>query len=440
MPLRGRSRSRTPGYGVGFPMSVGGVLASLDFDFQNGRYYQSGQGVDPLALTTTSRASVGYAESLAGVWSPFLSNVPRITNKGLLVEELRTNSLRNNSMQDAVAGSPGTLPTNWTTLTSTGGLTQTIVGVGTTDGIDYIDIRWAGTSSNSTPTARGFEANTQIAAAVGQTWSSSVFATLIGGSIVNTGGIVLRIRERDAGGASLDTGSGPALTLTAGALGNNRHMLIRTLAQATTAFAVPEIAFAPSGVGLAIDLTLRIGWPQLELGSFATSPIRTTGAAATRAADVVTVTTLPAFGAAYSIFGKGSPNAPLAYTSTQSLFSIDDGSTNNRLLVFRAVSSGLPNVIYTVGGNAFGTSFGVAIQPSTSAKLAASFTTGSLLKAANGVPDSNTAGGLLPFTPTQSHIGVRADGASAWWDGYIERVTTWGNNAFSLVDLQRITA
>jgi hypothetical protein len=75
----------------------------------------------------------------AGWWS-FASNLPRITNQGLLVEEARTNSIRNNSMQGAVAGTPGTLPTNWSESRAAG-LTQTVVGTGTQNGIDYIDIR-----------------------------------------------------------------------------------------------------------------------------------------------------------------------------------------------------------------------------------------------------------------------------------------------------------
>jgi len=45
--------------------------------------------------------------------------------------------------------------------------------------------------------------------------------------------------------------------------------------------------------GTAIDLTLRIGSPQLEQQAVASSPIPTTAAAVTRPADVLTLATTP---------------------------------------------------------------------------------------------------------------------------------------------------
>lgn len=64
---------------------------------------------------------------------------------GLLIEELRTNDIRNNTMQGAVVGTPGTPPTYWSLGTTSGGITREIVGVGIEDGISYVDIRWSGT-------------------------------------------------------------------------------------------------------------------------------------------------------------------------------------------------------------------------------------------------------------------------------------------------------
>src|SRR6185295_3600475 len=49
---------------------------------------------------------------------------------------------------------------------------------------------------------------------------------------------------------------------------------------------------------------------QLELGAGGTSLIVTAGVVATRAADVVTVTTPPTFGEAYSTFAKATLMAP----------------------------------------------------------------------------------------------------------------------------------
>jgi hypothetical protein len=61
------------------------------------------------------------------------------------------------------------------------------------------------------------------------------------------------------------------------------------LADATTAFVNVQLLFAHSP-GVAIDITLRIGLPQLEQGAFATSVIPTTTTALTRNADVASMT------------------------------------------------------------------------------------------------------------------------------------------------------
>src|SRR5262245_45817020 len=126
--------------------------AAVDLDFQHGRYFGA-----PLVGVVVSRASVGYANDSVGTWTAFGANVLRRTDNGILVEESRTNSIQNNSMQGAVAGvigSGGAYPTNWSNNSGGGnnpaGLTVTIVGTGTELGIDFVDIRWNGTPNATT--------------------------------------------------------------------------------------------------------------------------------------------------------------------------------------------------------------------------------------------------------------------------------------------------
>src|SRR4029453_13755505 len=91
--------------GVSSPMLTrAGVLsgAAVDLDFQHGRYFGA-----PLASIVVSRASVGYANDSVGAWTAFGPNVLRRTDNGILVEESRTNGIRNNSMQGAAAGTVG---------------------------------------------------------------------------------------------------------------------------------------------------------------------------------------------------------------------------------------------------------------------------------------------------------------------------------------------
>src|SRR5262249_19050735 len=134
------------------------------------------------------------------VWHQFGTGVlAQGSGIGLSIWEARTNSLRNNTMTGAVAGSPGTLPTNWT-VSGFVGLTQTIVGTGTNNGIGYIDIQFSGTTGGTTG-AINFESATQIAAANTQIWALSSFLALVGGSFTNVTAIKYSVLENTAGGA-----------------------------------------------------------------------------------------------------------------------------------------------------------------------------------------------------------------------------------------------
>jgi hypothetical protein len=83
--------------------------------------------------------------------------------------------------------------------------------------------------------------------------------------------------------------------------------------------------------GVAIDITLRFGLPQLELGAFATSPILTSSATVTRAADVASIT-----GSNFSSFynqTEGTVFVDVSVLSTADLnqsISFNDGTANNR--------------------------------------------------------------------------------------------------------------
>jgi hypothetical protein len=207
---------------------------------------------------------------------------------GFLIEEQRTNSIRNNTMQGAVAGSPGTVPTNWVVTGSGTGVTREIVGTGTESGIAYIDIKVSGTTSGALFFAISPEAFNQIVASNGQVWTASKYVRLVGGSLSNAT-IKLGISGQDAGGSPINFPTNSTVTPTSAALCTQRLSNTGTLSNASVAF-VRSYLLIEAASGAAIDITLRIGLPQLELGAFATSPILTTGAAATRLADVASIT------------------------------------------------------------------------------------------------------------------------------------------------------
>jgi hypothetical protein len=219
--------------------------------------------------------------------------------QGIAIEEQRTNSIRNNTMVGAVAGTPGTLPTNWSASDAIGGeLYRQIVGAGTQNGINYIDIRYSGTVTGARIASIFPEAAFGISASASQVWTGSGYFAIVGGSLANIATLRLQTDSYSAA---------PALRNTAGLVDIQSQIssaLTRYSWSGTTASgdvtsvrSYFSIVTATSG---AIDITLRIGLPQLELGTFVTSPIATTTTAVTRPADLLSFNTeVPSSGSLY---------------------------------------------------------------------------------------------------------------------------------------------
>jgi hypothetical protein len=244
---------------------------------------------------TFTRNSTGTYTDAQGILRAAGVNEPRFDHNpttgeslGLLVEESRTNSIRNNTMVGAVAGTPGTLPTNWVQSSLGTGLTSQVVATGTQSGIAYIDIRVSGTAGDTSGWSVNFDANTAIAASSGQAWTGSAYIAIIGGTLNGTANQFIRVIERNGAGGYVTESN--ALWSSAGSSFSaaSRLSIARPSMGGTTSFVQSGVYFT-SIIGQAIDITLRIGLPQLEQGAFVSSVIPTTGTAATRTADVASI-------------------------------------------------------------------------------------------------------------------------------------------------------
>ena len=286
---------------------------------------------DGFSFTRTSAAT----DIVNGVLTDYAAGEIRAAN-GWLIEEQRTNFLRNGEAIGAtvgIIGSGGALPTNWTD-TNTVGLTREIVGSGTENGFAYVDLKLSGT-----PTAGDyllfFESNTQITASNTQQWCASAWCKFIAGTLNAITNSYIKLDEYNAG-SSLASSSGE-FVLTGNFF---RAQVNRTLNNASTTKVVSSLRLTVTANP--IDITLRISSAQLELGALMTSYIRTTTAAATRNHDTLSIPTasIPGYSATQgSLYVKAVvPNGWGTNLRTPSFITLQTNSTNYLNLGLRATT------------------------------------------------------------------------------------------------------
>jgi hypothetical protein len=269
-------------------------LLNVPYRLKAGTLYsqipETGAGDFVVSRTTSPTANRSTRVNADGFIELVNDNVPRLDYPlggavngcaALLVEPAATNGIRNNSMVGAVAGTPGNLPTNWSNTGS--GLTRQSIVTGTLNGIPYVDIRISGTANNTFHDVF-WDTSNIIAASVGQNWVASCYLQIIAqpNPPVN---YTLAMREFNSGGGFLGVFTGPALSISTTSF--NRFSFTRALNQATVAFVHPSL-FLTLVNGQTYDFTIRIGYPQMEIGLVATSVIPTTTASITRGNEIMT--------------------------------------------------------------------------------------------------------------------------------------------------------
>lgn len=386
--------------------------ARYDINFAAGQWF----GALPSDLVV-SRASDALTLTPGGSYANFTSNTARITGNGLMVEEARTNAIRNPRGSGAVAGSPGTLPTNWIgSATPVAGISREIIGAVTVNGISGVRIRWFGT-----PTATGtnaaivvFDATNAIAAAAGQTWVSSFGCALAAGSLSGVTGFSNDIAERDSSGNALSNGLA-AISVT-NAFQEFSHT--RTMQSATTAFVVNRLTVSVTN-GVAVDFTLDIAAPLLRQASFAGSPILNaagvTNAATVQPADVVYLP-ISGIGTEYTLYHE----TPILASHVSAGSLVEMWASNNdrtRVTVNQTVQQ--PTII------AAGAS---RLAPSLSAgsgaprRIAYRVQAGAIRMCANGTLSTVDTGAIPAAAPIRAYIGSGGGGSTGFLNDNLRRI------------------
>lgn len=359
-----------------------------------------------------ARASSATQTDISGALVSVSSNVARFdydpithASLGYLAELQSTNSVRNNTMVGAATGTPGTPPTNWTIGGMPAGVSSSIVGVGQINGIDYIDIRYSGTSTGvNGGYAAVFETSSAIASAQGQSWTQSAYLALVGGSFANVTSLALCQVSYPGG---IDN-----------VLANLTGSLTSSLVRKSGTLTIPNVGntniqprivfFVTAG---AVDFTLRIGLPQMEGGGVGlTSVIKTTGSTATRAADGLTVPLSSVTGwngSAGGVVRVAYRLNFLSATTTQVAVSLSDAAGNNTVTIRPNLSGG--GTIRGTTANATTGQISVGSRASPAAgvrdKIAFAWSTRGAIARLGNAAETVAGPYLLPATLTSLYPG-----------------------------------
>jgi hypothetical protein len=311
---------------------------------------------------------VGTYFDSAGILQSAASGVPRfdfdpVTHaaKGILIEESRTNSIPKSQISgvtNGIIGSGGVLPSGWTSQISTtgsGSLSGQILGSGTSNGLQYIDIRFQGNVTSGTGILAINLGN--IATTPGITYTSSMYVSVIGGSTANISSFNFKGKYLNSILSYIsESPSGIAYT---GPILLRQSQTFTTPANTATIIPCYNIY---TGVG-AVDITVRYAAPQLEQGAFSTSYIPTTTAAVTRAADIFRIPTGSWYNQSAGSFYNNVKWASISGVTYPLFLQFNDTTVNNRWnAYYKQLTStvGVDAITTSVTQGSWGTAAGIS--------------------------------------------------------------------------------
>jgi hypothetical protein len=375
------------------------------------------------AIVSFSRSQVSSfssAPNASGSYVEYAADITRFnsTAQRLLLEGQRTNEVPNPRCVGAVAGTPGTQPTGWTRIAAFSNLNCDVAGFGVEDGIPYCDFRIYGTPNITAASSFLLFLSAGIAPATsGQVRTASYFVRVVAGSMSNVS--FTRVMLNNGGSGSI---LGATFTPTTSALSTQRFFHTTTANAGTTS--VNSGIRVNYTILLPIDVTIRVGAPQQELGLFASTPVLPNVgavAASTRGQDNFT-------SSFSSLFPTGVGTVLMSCMIPQSaptgidqvLLDINDGSANNRIRL-RNVAAGNTIVagrtIATVNTDA--TTLG-SMTPGTLFRVGLTFDGTEIVANFNGGTNQTVAG--VPTGLTTLRIGNNSAGTGALFGeaGYVD--------------------
>lgn len=360
--------------------------AGIDIDFINDRGFNSAVsnsaiGTSTSFLTTARAAPSAYSWDSVNLYSAFATNIPRRTNRGLLMEATKTNVvLWNRDMTNAA----------WTKTSVTAALDQTGI-----DGTVTSASSLLATGANGTCLQA-------ITLASSARWQSAFVKRITGTGVINM---------------TMDNGSTwTPITVTSTTTWSRVQIATQTITDPTVGFQI-----VTNGDKIAVDFVQNE-----NAADFASSPILTTTVAVTRATDNITITTPPTFGSAVSAVVQFTPTASAVSTSDPAFLSMY-ADLNNNVLIWKDHTTAHIKGICTLGGVNVIPDSAILVVQGTSVKAAIMVANSDQAIVATG--GSVVAGGspnAWPPSPNISLIRLGGNATSAsGGNAFIERVTIW---------------
>jgi hypothetical protein len=198
------------------------------------------------------------------------------------IPSVPSNSVRNSEVigtqngviwNNTVFVGAGVIP-DWGSFVTFGSME--VVGSGTELGMRYVDVRISGTNTSPSNGAQiiAFNSFGGCDASNGQTWTSSGYVRLVGGSLSNVVAVYLATQGRESDTASTEAQS----TIFVPSSTYQRVVSTKTMTNPLTAKVSPDLTVIVSASST-VDITLRIAAPQLERSPVASTYVPTTGTA-----------------------------------------------------------------------------------------------------------------------------------------------------------------